>query len=92
MSTQPIPRIIVKRSRRYGLNAGCWWISRAQARKLCGGVLPRVGYDRIVKKCLAPAYFPGGLCINREAEAYVSNWAGKFIVFDEAGILPITER
>jgi len=41
--------ITVKRANRIGFTAGCWKISRAQAKALCGGTLPRCGYEREVK-------------------------------------------
>jgi hypothetical protein len=39
----------VKRTNRIGFTPGCWRITRAQAKALCGGTLPRCGYEREVK-------------------------------------------
>lgn len=85
-------KIIVQRSRRFGLNSGCWWISRAQAKKLCDGQLPGIGHERVVKRGLVPLYLARGGCINANAVAYVANIAGSFRLHDSSSILNITER
>ncbi len=42
--------IKVKKANRAGYTAGCWEITKAQAKELCGGTLPKCGYERCIKK------------------------------------------
>ena len=84
--------MIVKRSKRFGLREGCWWITKGQAKKLCGdNPLPRPGYYVTV------AQEPGVVTGHRGAgfpstfSAEVHNVAGSYRVHDENLILGLHE-
>jgi len=81
------PSIKVKTSARIGFSAGCWVITREQARKLCGGTLPKMGCERCVKVEEGSATYPGGRKFPYTHRAWVQNQSNaRFILRDEGHI------
>lgn len=85
--------IKVNLSARFGYTPGCWRISKSLAKRLCGGVLPRMGYVRPIAEKLVDVYTEGGCCIPAvKCTAWVSNHSNaEFLLTDENGILNIEE-
>lgn len=86
--------ITVLKSRRIGFTAGCWKITRAQAKQLCGGTLPRCGYEREVRREEGIVWNELHTCsfpITRRA--WVANRSNTtFVLTDEGRILDVAEK
>ena len=70
----------IKKESRFGYSAGCWWITKTQAQKLCkehGVQLPRIGHDRSL--------------FDNKFRAYISNIAGSFQLNDESRLIDVHE-
>lgn len=83
----------VKRANRVGFTAGCWRISRAQAKQLCGGVLPRCGYEKEIRRETGQVWNEAKtVSFQTTFHAYVANHSNaEFVLRDENGILGVTE-
>ena len=83
----------VSKANRIGFTPGCWKITRAQARQLCNGTLPRCGYEKEVRaergmvwNTTRTRQFPTTF------RAWVANHSNaRFILRDENGILEVEE-
>ena len=83
----------VKKANRVGFTPGCWKISRAQAKALCGGTLPRCGYEREIKSEAGYVWNEGRTRqFPTTFRAYVANHSNaEFILRDENGIVGVEE-
>lgn len=82
--------IKVYKSDRFGYTPGCWWISEAIAKKLCGGTLPKIGWERKVKEEEGYIVYPR-FRMPHTFTAWVENISGHFRLRDENGILNVRE-